>query len=314
MPSTSLTRSSSPIPQASPTIRITALVENLANQSHVVAEHGLSLFVEYTVSGERTYRILFDTGQTGDTLIQNIKSLGVELSPLDAIVLSHGHYDHTGGLKHIGELLHNTRHSHNLVPVYLHPDALKKKYAGTRKKRSIGFPFAQHELEQYFSFRFISGPTKILPGTWLTGEIPRIHPFQPGKNLFIKAADGSYEPDPLVDDLSLILVLSQGKVVITGCGHAGIINITRYAEQIGPMKPIYALIGGLHLRGLSDQELKPLLDEIRPLNLQVIAPCHCCDLHSRQKIAEAFPDQYRLLSVGDTLVLPNPAKGVDPLA
>ena len=190
-------------------IQITALVENYANQTEVIAEHGISLLIEIDFPKSSSKRILFDTGATGETLIRNLNTLGKSLFPLDAVILSHGHKDHTGGLRHVAQQLSQDGASKNSVPVYHHPAAFKPKYAGKEKKRFIGFPFTKEEFDDSpLYFKPVAEPITIMPGVFLSGEIPRTHDFQAGVNLFAKSSDDQFIQDPLLDDIGLGLHLN----------------------------------------------------------------------------------------------------------
>ena len=218
-------------------VQITTLVENTAGLPGLLAEHGLSFLVQ---TGERN--ILFDTG-AGDTLCRNAQVLGVDLSKIDTLVLSHGHYDHTGAVAAVLDAAPETL-------VYVHPEAFAPKYSKKQDGigRYIGVPAELKPLYERKTLRMQENadPTGIGDGFFLTGAIPRVTDFEDTGGSFFFDEECT-RPDPLVDDQALFFTAPQGTVVILGCAHSGVINTLNYIRQLTGGKPIHAVMGGMHL-------------------------------------------------------------------
>lgn len=210
--------------------RITLLADDTVAARSSRGEHGLCFHVE---TGDR--RILFDTEQ-GLVLADNARALGIDLGAVDTVVLSHGHYDHTGGLPTV---LATARAP---VAVHLHPDALQPKYHGAR---AIGMPPAARDALKTPACRLIFSrePGEVAPGLFRTGEIPRRHPEEALAEIF-HLDPGGITPDPLLDDQSLYFDTPQGTVVLLGCAHAGVIHILEHVQTPTRNRPISAVIEG----------------------------------------------------------------------
>lgn len=274
--------------------RITVLVENTAGGRGTLAEHGLSFWIEI---GSR--RILFDTGQS-DILLHNAQVLGIDLRTVDAVVLSHGHYDHVGGLRRILEIA-------PAVPVYLHPQALEAKYARREKNgQQIGM---ESENTQVLKQRiesglgsFTGGPAEVVPGVWATGEIPRRSPFENTGGPFYR--DPSYtEPDALLDDQALVLEVNEGLAVVLGCAHAGIVNTLDYVAELFPNRPIRMVLGGMHLVRALPARIAYTIEVLRRYDVQRVGPAHCTGAEATRELWDALSQKCFRCNVGTQIAL-----------
>jgi len=260
-------------------VRITILVENTAESPGLLAEHGLAYWIEV---GSQC--ILFDTGQ-GGVLVINAYRLGISLSRVDAVVLSHGHYDHTGGL---ADALRGNRPN----AIYAHPGAMKPKFARNkdRTSREIGIPcFCEQAVERRRDQLVLTEkPTSISSGLMVTGPVPRVTDFEDTGGPFFLDAQCA-KPDPLVDDQAVFFDSTEGTAVLLGCAHAGVINTLRYVRQLTDERPIHAVLGGMHLGGASAQRLKRTIDELREMNIHRLGPAHCTGRAATAALWDALP-------------------------
>jgi 7,8-dihydropterin-6-yl-methyl-4-(beta-D-ribofuranosyl)aminobenzene 5'-phosphate synthase len=260
-------------------MRIQIIADNYVARTDVLGEFGLSMWIE---TGGR--RILFDTGQ-GFVFDQNLAALGLPKGPVDALVLSHGHYDHTGGLPSALRLLPPKA-------VFLHPYALVRKFTrlGAGPMRSIGMP--EEAVEELNGFKDVivwsRGLTEVSPGLWCTGEISRKWPSDPGAQPFY-LDDGGLEADPLLDDQALFADTKDGLVVITGCAHAGVENTIEHILAVTGARKVHALIGGFHLGRASDDCLDRTAKVLERVSCQVLAPCHCTGMKAQAYLRSRFP-------------------------
>jgi 7,8-dihydropterin-6-yl-methyl-4-(beta-D-ribofuranosyl)aminobenzene 5'-phosphate synthase len=260
-------------------IRITVLVENSVNLRGLQAEHGWACLIE--MGG---HRALFDTGQT-ELLLANAQALGCPLENLDAIVLSHGHYDHTGGLAAVCQ-------RSPAAQVFLHPAALEPKFSANpdASARYIGMPRVARQamtdsganLEQTVTHR------EIVPGLFVTGEIPRQTDFEDvGGRFFLDAS--CRQPDPLLDDQAVFFPTAEGVVVLLGCAHAGVVNTLLHIERITGDHRVRAVLGGMHLLNASPERLRATVAALRQRDIPLLVPAHCTGWPAVARLWEAFP-------------------------
>ena len=274
-------------------LRITTLSENTAGFPGVLAEWGLSVLVE---TGD--LKILLDTC-TSISVPHNAPILGVDLSAIDKIVLSHGHYDHTGGLK---EVLAKT----GAVEIIAHPDIWAKKYIrGGEWERYIGIPFPREELEALgATFTLRKDPVWISDDIVTTGEIPMTTEYEEiDPNLYVKE-DDQWLPDPLLDDRALIVVTDEGLVVILGCAHRGAINTIRHAQQITGVEQIHTVIGGTHLIGASEERVLSTASALQELGVQRVGVSHCTGLPSSMLLAQQLGESFFFNNTGTSITVP----------
>ncbi len=275
------------------TTRLTILCENTAGMPFgVIGEHGFACFVETPDSN-----YLFDTGQ-GFGIVQNSLTLNKDLRSIQAVMISHGHYDHTGGLPAVLQL-------RGAVDVYGHPDIFTKRiWSSAEQSRFVGIPYRRAYLESLgANFRLDNTMVTVGPGVFLTGEIPRLSIFEKGDASMTKILpDGStIHPDPLKDDLSLIVDTPRGLILILGCAHAGMINIIEYTLAQTGRDRIHAIIGGTHLGFSSDEQFEETLKVIDRYQIERIGVSHCTGLSRAAMLHAHLGERFFFGSVGTTL-------------
>jgi 7,8-dihydropterin-6-yl-methyl-4-(beta-D-ribofuranosyl)aminobenzene 5'-phosphate synthase len=267
-----------------------------AHRETPLAEHGFSMLVR-TFKDQKCHSILFDAGSSPETVCINAQRMGIDLNEVEAVVLSHGHYDHFGGLRAAVRTIGKSN-----LPLIVHEDMFKTRGNaapnGTFKKYSP-FPTAQ----ELATCQII--PTKkphyIADGTiCVTGEIPRETPFETGMARHCCFVDGVWRPDAqIIDDRALVIkVRKKGLVVISGCAHAGIVNTVRYAQKLGGAN-VYAVLGGFHLAGKEKQIVAETIAELQKLEPQLIVPSHCTGWKATFALSQAFPNAFIYNSVGN---------------
>jgi 7,8-dihydropterin-6-yl-methyl-4-(beta-D-ribofuranosyl)aminobenzene 5'-phosphate synthase len=224
----------------------------------------------------------------------------VDLSAVDRIVLSHGHYDHTGGLQEVLRMA-------GRKDVIAHPAVWGRKYGhlGSGPERYVGIPFVREGLEVLgASFALSAEPVKLSNSIMTTGEIPLVTDYEEvDSNLFVKE-DNSQKPDSLADDLALIIDTEFGLVVILGCAHRGIINTLQHAQRLTGKEFIYAAIGGTHLIRASRERLDKTAEALREMGVQYLGVSHCTGFAASAYLAREFGDAFFLNNAGTRLTLP----------
>jgi len=275
-------------------LRITTLSENTAGIGNFLAEWGLSILVETD-----KVNILLDTGQS-ISASYNADILGIDLSKIDKIVLSHGHFDHTGGLRQI------LRRMKKEVEIIAHPDIWAVKSVRREGWRGdyIGIPFQRQELESLGAvFNLTAKPVKITDNIMTTGEIPMVTDFEEiDASLFVKE-DTGWQPDKLLDDQALIIETEPGLVVILGCAHRGVINTLYHAQQLTGIKPIHTLLGGCHLFGASEQRIQSTIAALKELDVQRLGLSHCTGLPAAGIMAQEFGEKFLYNNAGTSISL-----------
>ena len=263
-----------------------------------LAEHGFSALIEVTKGG-RAHRVLFDAGLTPTGTVENMRRLQIDPKDIEAIVLSHGHFDHTTGLDGIAGALGKTS-----LPVMIHPEFWTQRRIAIPGRDPIEIPSTSQSALRAAGFEIVEDrqPSFLLDGSLLiTGEVDRTTEFEKGFPIHQAFRDGGWQPDPLIlDDQAAVLhVRGKGLVVLTGCGHAGIVNIARYAKKLTGVDSIYAVIGGFHLNGpLFEPIIPATIAGLRELAPQYVVPAHCTGWRAQQAIATASPDAFIQNAVG----------------
>jgi len=264
----------------------------------LVAEHGFSVLVE-VAKGDSRHTVLFDTGTSPDGVVENMRRLQVDLSRIEAIVCSHGHFDHTTGLDGLTRQLGQAN-----LPVLIHPDFWRRRRVAIPGRDPVEIPTTSRRALVDAGFEVIEEqqPSFLFDRSLLvTGEVPRTTGYEPGFPPQQAWLGGRWEPDPLVlDDQAMIVdIKDKGLLVITGCGHAGIINICRYARRLTKDRPIYAVMGGFHLNGPTFEPLIPrVLDEMRSLSPSVVVPAHCTGWRAQHAMSARFGEAFTPNAVG----------------
>lgn len=274
-------------------VKITVLSENTVGiPSGLTGEWGLALLVETAGA-----KILLDTGERGN-ILANAAALQVNLREVDALVMSHGHYDHSGGMRDFLRL-------RGEVPVYVHPDFFSPHYSARPREQYIGVPYCRKELES-LGARFVweRNPRQIAPGLWISGEVPRQTDFEKGDSRLVTVENGQKIPDPLRDDMSLYCVTDEGLVIILGCAHAGVVNIVEHARRVTGVDRIYGIIGGTHLGPASREQQEATITYLQGLNLKFLAANHCTGLPVAAHLAAIFGPVFHFAPAGACFKLP----------
>ena len=273
-------------------IRIVTLSENTVCAGRYLAEWGLSILVE-----TEKVKVLLDTGASVSAQ-HNADLMGIDLRDIDKIILSHGHYDHTGGL---AETLNNARPTR----VFVHPEALVDKYARNENgtSRVIGIPAeSRSALAHRAEIHLTTSPTEVGEGLWATGPIPRHTDFEDTGGPFFKDA-ACKQPDELIDDQAAFVETPDGIVVILGCAHAGIINTLWYVRELLPGRPIHTAIGGTHLVTANESRMSRTVESLREFDIQRLVPLHCTGFPAAARLWKDFPNRVSMCPVGTRLNL-----------
>lgn len=277
-------------------IKVTVLVENTAEGRNICGEHGLAYLIEF--DGKK---ILFDAGQT-DLVVKNALAMGKGLSNLDGIVLSHGHYDHAGGLNAV---LDQVREN---VDIYLHPAAIECKYKLTADGESVDIGMSDKAIESIKTGRKIKSchwtenPTRIAEILTVTGFVPRKMDFEDSGGAFYIDSDCKVK-DIIADDQSLFFESSKGIVVVLGCCHSGVVNTLDYIAELSGFEKIYAVIGGMHLLRAKDKRLEKTVEVFKKYDVQIIAPAHCTGIKAVTKFWNSFGAKCLECNVGSKFEL-----------
>lgn len=277
-------------------VKISTICENRTPRPGLLGEHGLSMLLE---AGGR--KILFDTG-AGVTLAGNAAALGLDLTRLDAVVLSHGHYDHTGGLKWVLGIQVPAS-----LAVYGHPHIFGQKYA-LRKggvPEYVGVPWKRADMEALGArFCLDRGPVDLGGGIMSTGEIPRTFQAEKSKSPFLLREGESFAEDRILDDQALIVESSAGLIVLLGCAHAGLIETLQHVLSLTGEKRIHAVLGGTHLLNAPEAHLRDTAAALRRFGLRAIAPCHCSGIRATVALHRAFGKRCLPHQAGSIFELP----------
>lgn len=275
-------------------VTVTAIVENTSNKPGFYAEHGLSMLIEI-ISKDKTTKILMDAGQSTFAFLNNAQRLKIDLTDINAIVISHGHYDHTGALLTLKGKIPKR------IPIIGHPNMFDKKYSKHVRLRYIGVPFSKDDLRHIGTLTLTKSPVKVAPSACTTGEINRTSISSSSNKLVVKKND-TLVKDNLLDDQALVVNTEKGLVIISGCAHSGIINTIFHAQKLTNQENVFGIIGGFHLVESDPDTIKAVLEILKILNPKVLAPCHCTGFLA-QKIFSDNLEGFKLFNTGTTLKL-----------
>jgi len=263
-------------------VRVVVLTDNKAlnlEPTGLKAEWGFSALIE-----ANNDVILFDTGQNS-VAFENFMLL--KCKKPSKIVLSHGHFDHTGGLLYFLKNL-------EISKIYAHPDVFATRYY---KGKYIGIPFKREQLENYAEIVEMKDPIEVSKNVWALGEIPRKHESALLPDSYI--VRDKKEFDEIKDDQSIAIKTDKGVVLILGCCHAGIRNTIEYAEEV-VSDEVKFVIGGTHLIAFKEQKLMEIIDWLKK-KVEIIAPCHCTGLENEFLLMKEFGDRFKLISSGSVI-------------
>lgn len=296
--------------QLDPAARVQSLrvevLSTMLTSDDGIGEWGFAALVE--ADG---HRILFDTGARPDTVLNNARELGVDLRNVNDVVLSHNHRDHTGGLMTLRRAM-----------LEQNPDALARAHVGKgifavrRNAQGKALDFMAKARVEYEAsgghFVEYDHPVELWNGVWLTGPVPRKYPERNWSgSVEIQTPDG-WKEDTIPEDMSLVMNTSQGLVVVSGCGHAGIINTLEYARSAVRAAPVQAAIGGFHLYQLDDQKLQWTAVKLREFGLRNLLGAHCTGIEAVYRIRELAGLDRRRCSVAAVGAVYDLSKGLDP--
>jgi len=266
-------------------IRITILIENTAYKAGLKTEHGLSFWIEYGNN-----KILFDTGQS-ESILYNAKTLDIDLAKTDAIILSHGHYDHTGGLPSVINIASNAK-------IYLHPAATEPKFSkNVSGAISIGMSDSVRKAIQGRHVIWTATPAHLFPGIAVTGQIPRMNDFEDVGGAFF-VDENCQKPDDLSDDQALFIESAKGLIVVLGCAHSGVVNILDYISKLTGQNEIYAVIGGMHLLNASQMRITNTIETFKKYDIQKVIPLHCTGRKAIEDLKHTLGNKCLFLGAG----------------
>lgn len=275
-------------------VRISIICENsVGRPTRALGEHGFACLIELEHGNW-----LLDTG-SGATLIHNLVELGHDPMDIDGVILSHGHYDHSGGLLEFLDTV-------GPRPVYLHPDTFADRcWQGLHERRDIGMPFGPESLKKAGAkVCYVDRPYKIIEGLTVSGPISREHPAETGDPHLVMATDGEgrYKPDPFLDDMALAVETPRGRVILLGCAHAGLINTLEHFRRLDD-RPVHAIVGGTHLGPASDAQFAATVDYLDRIPFDRLGVSHCTGPIRAAQLHARYPNKVFFAHVGTIMEL-----------
>lgn len=271
----------------------------------LIAEPGFSALVRVEYQG-RQRTLLFDTGVSPNGMVENMRRLGIAPAEVEAIVLSHGHWDHVTGMEGMVRELGRAG-----LPVMIHPEFWSRRRVRFPGLEPAELPATSRSALEGMGFSIVEErqPSFLLDGAVLiTGEVDRTTAFETGFQGHEALRNGEWRPDPLIlDDQALVVrVGDRGLVILSGCGHAGIVNTVRYARRLTGIDAVAAVVGGFHLSGpMFERIIDPTVDALAELSPSLLVPAHCTGWRAVHRLATRFPDAFVMSAVGTTIALGN---------
>ncbi len=315
---------------AVPSVEITILVDSIAGMlarstddvkrftdGPLIAEPGFAVLIDLPSSNRR---ILWDAGASASAVLENLRRMGLDPTTIDAIALSHGHWDHVAGLSEIlraayhpprprmfaagasdAELIEHARPG--TIPLIVHPAAFRERWSFLKDGRRYGPMNATNRAEwEALGARIVEteGPYRLAEGCWTTGYVPRESFETAGRSKGLRFRDGNrFLPDDMEEDQSIVVhVEGKGLVVVSGCAHSGIVNTVRYAGRMSGVETVHAVFGGFHLGRADEDEIGRTVDAIAETRPKMIVPTHCTGFDAMRRFAERMPDAFVLATVG----------------
>jgi len=278
-------------------LRVTVVAEDsVLYESPLLGQHGISLFLEARRGGDAK-KILVDVAQNPEALLENMKLLGIQPQSIDMIVITHCHYDHTQGLVRILEEIQRSD-----VPVIAHPDLFRLNFVEEPFLRHVGVMSgdARDKIAAHGGRLFESRQSlQLLPGLFTSGEIERTTDFEEVGIALKTIVEGEILEDTMPDDLSLFArIRDKGSVILTGCSHAGAVNICRQCKKMTDQSPIQALIGGFHLVEASSERITKTVEALRQLEISSVLAGHCTGFPAQVELSRVFGDRFTPLRTG----------------
>ncbi len=270
-------------------IKITCLIEDKALPgTSFKAKHGIAWLID-----TGSARVLFDTGPDPVLLEHNAGLIDLDWATIDAVVLSHAHLDHTGGLPAV------IAHTHPSIPLYASPDIFRERYS---RRAACGMEIDQQALEDHFLLRLDDQPVEVADGVWTTGEIVGRKFFEGRSRWHEVQIDGKWLPDPYRDDLSVVIETEVGLIVLCGCCHVGLLNALNQVSRMFPGRNIITVAGGTHLGSADAAMLAEAVDALRDNYGQPrLYPNHCTGQKAFEALAEAFSEKVQPCPAGTIL-------------